>query len=119
MPYTEIRGVRPALSSFAAQIVKAQLLGLHASVMNKTKDGLVEWANLGTSLMPTAQAALQMHQPLTFHYIHNGRACLACGILYLASCVPVDVIACNSQTGTMPVVPTIKIALKGFSDQKA
>ena len=68
-PYTEIRSVRPALSSFAAQIVEVRLLqearaavhessGLHASVMNKPKDGLVKWANLGTSLMPMAQAAL-------------------------------------------------------------
>jgi hypothetical protein len=79
-PYTEMKSVRPALSSFAAQIVEARLLqeacaavhessGLHASVTSKTQDGLVEWADLGASLMPTAQAALQMYQPLTFHYM--------------------------------------------------
>lgn len=30
-----------------------------------------------------------------------------------------DVIACNSHIGTMPIVTTIKTALKQFSDQKA
>ncbi|KAF7346929.1 hypothetical protein MVEN_01445300 [Mycena venus] len=41
------------------------------------------------------------------------------GVLYLASCVPVDIIAINSRLGTMPSVNTIKSALKGFSQQKA
>ncbi|KAF8221011.1 hypothetical protein L208DRAFT_1382433 [Tricholoma matsutake] len=79
-PYTEMKSVWPALSLFSAQIVEGWLLqeahvamhessGLHASVMSKTQDGLVEWANLGASLMPTAQAALQMYQPLMFHYM--------------------------------------------------
>jgi hypothetical protein len=66
------------------------------------------------------QVATQALSSLDFS--RNGRARLvplARGILYLASCVPVDVIACNSRIGTMPVVTTIKTALKGFSDQKA
>ncbi|KAJ7148144.1 hypothetical protein C8R43DRAFT_952750 [Mycena crocata] len=53
---------------------------------------------------------------------HNDRARLLplCrGILYLSSCVPVDIIMINSRLGNMPSVNTIKAALKGFSQQKA
>ncbi|KAF8147032.1 hypothetical protein K438DRAFT_1989998 [Mycena galopus ATCC 62051] len=41
------------------------------------------------------------------------------GILYLSSCVPVDIISINSRLGHMPAVNTIKASLKGFSQQKA
>ncbi|KAJ7739732.1 hypothetical protein B0H14DRAFT_3168007 [Mycena olivaceomarginata] len=41
------------------------------------------------------------------------------GVLSLASCVPVDIIAINSRLGTMPSINTIKSALKGFSQQEA
>ncbi|KAF7334027.1 hypothetical protein MVEN_02307900 [Mycena venus] len=41
------------------------------------------------------------------------------GIVYMASHVPVDVIALNSHLGTMPSINTIKSALKGFSKLKA
>ena len=69
-PYTEMKGIRPALSSFAAQIIEAQLVqearvavqessGLHASVTSKTENGLVEWANLGASLVTRARNAGQ------------------------------------------------------------
>ena len=44
---------------------------------------------------------------------------IALGVLYLASCVPVDIFAINSQLGIMPVINTVKSVLKGFSDQKA
>ncbi|KAJ7267142.1 hypothetical protein C8J57DRAFT_1068065 [Mycena rebaudengoi] len=44
---------------------------------------------------------------------------LARGILYLSSCVPIDIISYNSRIAGMPAVNTIKHALKGFSDQKA
>jgi hypothetical protein len=80
MPYAEIKSIQPALSSFSAKIIEAQLVqearvamqessGLHASMTSKTENGLVEWANLGASLMPMAQATLQKHQPLTFQYM--------------------------------------------------
>jgi hypothetical protein len=52
----------------------------------------------------------------------SGRARLlpiTLGILYLASCVPVDIFAINSRLGIMPVINTVKSVLKGFSDQKA
>jgi hypothetical protein len=41
------------------------------------------------------------------------------GILYLACCVPADIVSYNSRIGNMPVINTIKKSLKGFSDQKA
>jgi len=44
---------------------------------------------------------------------------IALGVLYLASCVPVDIFAINSRLGIMPVINTVKSVLKGFSDQKA
>ena len=40
-------------------------------------------------------------------------------MLYLALCVPVDIVAISSRLGTMPSINTVKALLKGFSDQKA
>jgi len=40
-------------------------------------------------------------------------------VLYLASCVPVDIFAINSRLGIMPVINTVKSVLKGFLDQKS
>ena len=63
---------------------------------------------------------LPKHSSLDFSC--NRRACLvrlARGILYFASCVPMDIIACNSRIGAMPVITTIKSTLKAFFDQKA
>ena len=79
-PYTGMRGLRSALSSFAAQIIEVRLLqeaqvavhetsGLHASVTSKTEDGLVKWTDLGAALMTKTQTTLQTYQPLTFHYM--------------------------------------------------
>jgi hypothetical protein len=78
--YTDMRGIRSALSSFAAQIIEVRLLqeaqvavhetsGLHASVMSKTENGLVKWSDLGASLMTETRTTLQTYQPLTFHYM--------------------------------------------------
>ena len=52
-----------------ARVAVQESSGLHASVTSKTENGLVEWADLGASLMPTVQATLQTYQPLTFHYM--------------------------------------------------
>jgi hypothetical protein len=79
-PYIEIKSVRAAMSSFAAQIVEARLIqearvvveessGMHASVVSEDFDSGVEWADIGASLIPTVQANLQQHQPLAFHYL--------------------------------------------------
>lgn len=80
VPFTDIKPVRSALSSFAAQVVKTRLVdearvairpssGLHASVNSKTEVGKVVWADLGTALIPNVQAILKRHQPLTYHYM--------------------------------------------------
>ena len=78
--YTSIRPVRAALSSFATQIIEAQLVreaqtavhensGLHASISGGDEDGTLQWANIGTTLIPTVKAAHQTHQPLAYHYM--------------------------------------------------
>ena len=80
VPYTDIKNVQSALSSFAAQVVEVQLVqeagaaihetsGLHASVTSKTDNGQVKWADIGASLMMTTQSTLQVYQLLTFHYM--------------------------------------------------
>src|SRR5882762_7522120 len=81
-PYIEIKPVRAALSSFAAQIVEVRLIqeariaveessGMHASIVSEDFDSGVEWADIGASLIPTVQANLQQHQPLAFHYMRR------------------------------------------------
>ncbi|KAJ7444410.1 hypothetical protein B0H11DRAFT_1616710, partial [Mycena galericulata] len=44
---------------------------------------------------------------------------LARGILYLSSNVPMEIMSHNSRLAHTPSVNTIKVALRGFSDQKA
>ena len=81
-PHTPIRPVRAAMSSFASQIVEAQLMdeaqtaiqetsGLHASVAGETDDASVQWAGIGATLIPTVKTAFQTHQPLAFHYMRK------------------------------------------------
>jgi hypothetical protein len=80
LPYTQIGPVRAALSSFAAQIIEAELLqeaqvavqdtsGLHAPVNSDADDDSVEWADIGATLIPTVKITLKTHQPLMFHYM--------------------------------------------------
>jgi hypothetical protein len=79
IPYLEIGPARAAISSFAAQIVEAQLIqeaqagidkdnGMHASIKTRN-DGRVEWASIGASLIPTIQANLSQHMSLAFQYM--------------------------------------------------
>jgi hypothetical protein len=75
-PYTEIGPVHSALSAFAAQIIEDQLeiavqetSGQHASVTSETKNGSLQWADIGATLIPAVKTALQTHQPLAFHYM--------------------------------------------------
>ncbi|KAJ7289648.1 hypothetical protein C8J57DRAFT_1430275 [Mycena rebaudengoi] len=115
--------------------------GLHAKVsMSQSALGSIEWSDLGTSI----RQANHTHASLTegphrcaqvtatrnvvttclsmLDYCKNDEARLiplAQGILYLSSCVPIDIILYNSRIAGMPAVNTIKHALKGFSDQKA
>ncbi|KIM36098.1 hypothetical protein M413DRAFT_428012 [Hebeloma cylindrosporum] len=84
-PYTEIRPVRPALTSFAAQIVEQKLVqeiekavhpssGLHVSISTKKKDPKAEarrvkWTDIGNTTMERTQKVIQSCQPLTWKLI--------------------------------------------------
>ncbi|KAM6491593.1 hypothetical protein JOM56_012985 [Amanita muscaria] len=61
IPYTEIQSIRPALTSFAVQIVEKRLISeaQHA----------VEWADIGSATVPRVAELLQKHQPLTWHFL--------------------------------------------------
>jgi hypothetical protein len=68
------------MSSFAAQIMETWLIEeaqagieednrMHASIKTDNDSGRVEWASIGTSLIPTVQSNLSQHMPLAFHYM--------------------------------------------------
>lgn len=80
IPFINIGHVRPALTSFAAQIVEGQLIqeaqravkrssGLHASIGRKSSTSTVQWSDLGASLMQNVKSVLTTLQPLTYHYL--------------------------------------------------
>ena len=83
IPYSNIKPVRPCLTSFAVQIVEQQLLrearlatrpssGLHAVVSRKSSNiKKTEWADIGATTVPDIARILQKFQPLTWHYFTN------------------------------------------------
>ena len=79
-PYTDIRGVRECLTSFAVQIIERRLVQeatsavassscLHAVVSRKTIQRKVEWVDIGATTVPDVAEILKDHQPLTWHYL--------------------------------------------------
>ncbi|KAF4581448.1 hypothetical protein EYR40_009733 [Pleurotus pulmonarius] len=169
--YRDINVARPAVTSFAAQIVKSRLqeeaqqatrksTGLYAPIRQKNINANITWKDLGSSSLAIVKTELKKYQPLTLSYMQavaqgsprkrNGVTVVRCrnrptelaavnalasldfcrstnarlvpllhGILYLASTVPLDIIAYNSRLGTMPSVNTLKSGLKALSDSKA
>ena len=88
-PYTEIRGVRECLTSFAVQIVERRLVreatnavafssGLHAAVSCKTMQRKVEWVGIGATMVADVAQTLKKCQPLTWHYFTQIAACKPC-----------------------------------------
>ncbi|KAJ7127279.1 hypothetical protein C8R43DRAFT_897578 [Mycena crocata] len=127
-PYSSIRPVRQALTAFAIQSTGTFLGseskgavkpdgGLHAVVSNEHMSVLAADEDERVDDDGVVAHCLSM---LDFCKNDRARILPLCrGILYLSSCVPVDIIAINSRLGNMPSVNTIKQALRGFSQQKA
>ena len=82
-PYTNIKPVRPALTSFAAQLVEKKLVkeaesaikpssGLHISFPKKGKvapGNLIKWPDVGSTTVENTRKIIQEHQPLTWSLI--------------------------------------------------
>jgi hypothetical protein len=86
-PYTEIKPVRAALSSFAVQKCANKLtaeasksdqpttaFSVHASSKENSQHKL-EWQEIGISTVETVQALLRVHMPLAFGFMLKGRKC--------------------------------------------
>ncbi|KAJ7706777.1 hypothetical protein B0H17DRAFT_850412, partial [Mycena rosella] len=112
-PYTEIRPVRPAMTSFALQTVGAFFVqraevavksssSLHASVKNKT------------TVIIHALADLLFCRSSDANLLQ-----LARGILYFGCSVPVDIMADNCRIGSMPAYSTIHRSLTALSSEEA
>jgi hypothetical protein len=80
IPFTDIRPARPAITSFAVQVVEKRLLyerqqaskpssGLHAVTNAQSGDKAVIWDAIGSGTVAEITASLQTSQPLTFHYL--------------------------------------------------
>ena len=78
-PYTEIKNVRAALTSFSFQVVHGRLVseakqavkpssGLHASAKKKGSQQ-VEWSDIGASTISKVGQIIRKHQPLTWYYM--------------------------------------------------
>ncbi|KAF8174754.1 hypothetical protein BJ912DRAFT_1024608 [Pholiota molesta] len=79
IPYNSIKPVRPALTSFAAQIVQDKLVdeaedaikvssGLHLSLSDhQTASKKLEWTDIGSATVERTQQIIQTHQPLTWN----------------------------------------------------
>jgi hypothetical protein len=78
-PYTEIKPVRAALTSFAVQVVEKKLVsevkkavdvksGLHATAKKKSGQ-IVEWSDVGAATVSHVAQIFKQHQPLTWHYM--------------------------------------------------
>lgn len=78
MPYTSIKHVCAALTSFSVQIVGARLVkeackavdvnsGLHATRKRHTTHR-VEWADVGAATVERVAEIIKLHQPLTWYY---------------------------------------------------
>ncbi|KAL1658988.1 hypothetical protein GGF50DRAFT_131359 [Schizophyllum commune] len=81
-PYTEIRQMRPALTSFSAQLVRQQLVreaeeaikvknGLHVSIGKKARENVkpLVWDDLGVGTVDHVRAILQKNQPLLYNFV--------------------------------------------------
>ena len=77
-PYMEIKSVRPAMSSFAAQLVQKQLgkeaeravqPGNGLNVFSKTESSHHRWADMGTTTVSGVMDSIKKHQPLTWHCV--------------------------------------------------
>jgi hypothetical protein len=82
-PYTNIKPVRPALTSFAAQLVEKKLVkeaesaiksssGLRVSISNKKKvapGSLIKWPDIGSATVENTRKIIREHQPLTWSLI--------------------------------------------------
>ena len=84
VPYLEIRPVRPALTAFAAQTVKAKIIheaesvvklssGLHVAVtckqQKKSLEMRLDWPDIGAATFDKVQGIIQEKQPLTWSLI--------------------------------------------------
>jgi len=80
VPYTEIKPVRPCLTSFAVQIVERRLVqeavnavkppsGLHAVASRKSAFKKAEWVDVGATTVPKVSGVLRTLQPLTWYYL--------------------------------------------------
>ena len=84
VPYVEIKPVRPALTSFAAQTVKTKMIheaentiklssGLHIAVtrkqQTKSSELNLEWPDIGAATFDKVQGIIQDKQPLTWSLI--------------------------------------------------
>ena len=80
VPYTEIKPVRPCLTSFAVQIVERRLVqeagnavkplsGLHAVASRKSALKTAQWVDIGATTVPEVGDVLKALQPLTWHYL--------------------------------------------------
>ena len=76
-PYSGIRAARPAITSFAAQIVKIKLLkerqeavkpsgGLHANTNMKVTDKAITWEDIGLTTMADVTKTIKSIQPLAY-----------------------------------------------------
>ncbi|TFK48603.1 hypothetical protein OE88DRAFT_1683868, partial [Heliocybe sulcata] len=79
---TDIGPSRPAISSFAAQLVEKQLIkeaeaavgtssGLVVKSTSKTGDALLQWSDVGAGTNAEVESLLRSHQPLTWHYLRK------------------------------------------------
>ncbi|KAJ7429297.1 hypothetical protein FB451DRAFT_963813, partial [Mycena latifolia] len=117
--YLAIRPVRQALTAFAVQ-KSGEFLGSEATAAVKPTGGLCASRVVNSVSHLSRQVVAHCLSILDFCKNDKARLLPLCrGILYLSSCVPVDIIAVNSRLANMPAVTTIKKALKGFSQQKA
>jgi hypothetical protein len=79
-PYSGIRAARPAITSFAAQIVKIKLLkerqeavkpsgGLHANTNPKATNKAITWEDMGLTTVADVTKTIKDIQPLTYNYL--------------------------------------------------
>jgi len=80
IPYSEIFSARPALHSYAAQVIEACLIreatdavhpssGLHATLLTKNSKHKAEWVDAGATTVPEVALILKTKQLLTWHYL--------------------------------------------------
>jgi hypothetical protein len=79
-PFIDIRPARPAITSFAVQLVQKKLTqermvavrpsnGLYASTSAKSPEKGVSWDDIGLTTVADVTEVLKKHQPLTWHYL--------------------------------------------------